>query len=113
LGHTSSWWTIEPKGSTVRAQYGGVLLDAHDPWFGPTDMCQGPDGAMYISDFYDQRTAHPDPDANWDRSNGRIFRIRAVDAPIAAPVDIIAMSGDELVDALANSNGWIVNRARC
>ena len=69
-----------PTGSTVTAKYGGVLADAHDTWSGPTDLCVGPDGAIYVSDFYDQRTAHPDPDANWDRSNGRIYKITAIDA---------------------------------
>jgi len=32
---------------------------------------------VYVSDFYDKRTAHPDPDAEWDRSNGRIYKIEA------------------------------------
>lgn len=113
LGHTSSWWNIEPAGSTVRATYGGVLLDSHDPWCGPTDMCAGPDGAMYVSDFYDQRTAHPDPDAQWDLTNGRIYKIQAVDAEPAPPLDVVALSSDELVDALSHPNHWIVDRARC
>ena len=112
LGHTVSWWTIEPTGSTVRAKYGGVLADAHDTWFGPTDVCVGPDGAIYVSDFYDQRTAHPDPDANWDRSNGRIYKITATDAKPPTHIDLAALSSNELVDLLSNSNHWYANRAR-
>ena len=42
LGHTVSWWTLQPASSTVCATYGGVLLDSHDTWFGPTDVCTGP-----------------------------------------------------------------------
>jgi putative membrane-bound dehydrogenase-like protein len=112
LGHTVSWWTVEPTGSTVRAKYGGVLADARDTWFGPTDVCIGPDGAIYISDFYDQRTAHPDPDANWDRSNGRIYKISATEAKPPKHIDLAALSSNQLVDLLSNSNHWYANRAR-
>ncbi|MEO5803561.1 MAG: hypothetical protein ABIR24_08515, partial [Verrucomicrobiota bacterium] len=44
-------------------------------WFAPCDLTMGPDGAIYVADWHDKRTAHPDPDADWDRSNGRIYRI--------------------------------------
>lgn len=112
LGHTVSWWTIQPTGSTVRAKYGGILADAHDTWFGPTDVCLGPDGALYVSDFYDQRTAHPDPDANWDRSNGRIYKIASAGAQLPKQFDIARLSSEELVDLLSNPNHWYSNRAR-
>lgn len=112
LGHTVSWWTIQPKGSTVTAKYGGVLADAHDTWFGPTDLCVGPDGAIYVSDFYDQRTAHPDPDANWDRSNGRIYKITTANSKPPTHIDLGKLSSNELVDLLSNSNHWYANRAR-
>jgi putative membrane-bound dehydrogenase-like protein len=112
LGHTVSWWNIQPIGNTVRATYGGVLLDAHDTWFGPTDVCTGPDGSLFVSDFYDQRTAHPDPDANWDRSNGRIYKVAAADAKPLQPVNVAELTSPELVDLLSHSNHWFRARAR-
>src|SRR4051812_1065747 len=112
LGHTVSWWTVQPIGSTVRAKYGGVLADAHDTWFGPTDVGVGPDGALYVSDFYDQRTAHPDPDANWDRSNGRIYKITAKNAKAPEHINLATLSSSQLVDLLSNSIHWYANRAR-
>ena len=39
-----------------------------------------PTAAVYVADWHDTRTAHPDPDAEWDRSNGRIYRIAYGDA---------------------------------
>jgi putative membrane-bound dehydrogenase-like protein len=113
LGHTVSWWRIEPVGSTVRAWYGGLLADSHDPWCGPTDLCTGPDGAIYFSDFYDQRTAHPDPDAHWDVTNGRIYKLQSVSAPASAPIDLGRKSSAELVDLLSHPNGWFSDQARC
>src|SRR5688500_12366438 len=112
LGPTVSWWKVEPAGSTVRATYGGLVLDSQDAWCGPTDLCLAPDGSLYVSDFYDQRTAHPDPDANWDRSNGRIYKISAEAAPPSEPVDINKLSTDELVDLLGHKNEWFRARAR-
>ena len=112
LGHTASWWQMEPRGSTVRARFGGLLFDSHDTWFGPTDLCLGPDGSMYLSDFHDRRTAHPDPDANWDRTNGRIYKIESTETPPGVPVEIGKLSSAELVACLRRSNGWLADRAR-
>lgn len=112
LGHTVSWWRVIPRGSTFDAAYGGVLLDAHDTWFGPTDLCVGPDGAIRVSDFHDERTAHPDPDAAWDRRNGRIFAIRPTGAGRPPALDLARFSSDALVDLLAADDGWAADRAR-
>lgn len=112
LGHTCSWWTVSPLQTTVQAKLGGLLLDSQDTWFGPTDMCLGADGSMYVSDFHDRRTAHPDPDANWDRSNGRIFRIEAKGRKPAARFDIAKMTSEQLVDLLEHRNHWFADRAR-
>lgn len=112
LGHMASRWSIEPQGTTVRATYGGVLLNARDSWFGPTDMCLGPDGSMYVCDFHDQRTAHPDPDANWDRSNGRIYRIQATAAAPLQSLNLHQLSSEQLVQLLRHRNRWYADRAR-
>ncbi len=112
LGHTVSAWRVTPSGSTVRAAYAGALWDAHDTWSGPTDVCLAPNGALYVSDFYDQRTAHPDPDANWDRSNGRIYKLSAKNAPPAKKVNIGTLSTDALIDLLSEPNHWYAARAR-
>jgi putative heme-binding domain-containing protein len=112
LGHTVSYWRLDATGSTVRADFGGVVLDSHDPWCGPTDVCLAPDGSMYVSDFYDERTAHPDPDANWDRSNGRIYKLAAASAAPIKVDDVRSLTSDALVDLLLNPNHWFANRAR-
>ena len=112
LGHTASWWHVEPAGTTVRARYDGLLLDSHDTWFGATDMCLAPDGSMYLCDFCDRRTAHPDPDAKWDHSNGRIYKIEAAGAKPIAPFDLAKLDSSQLVDLLSHRNGWFVEHAR-
>ena len=76
LGHAVHWHTIAPRGSTFSSAHGGTLLAANDTWFAPSDVTVGPDGAVYVADWHDARTAHPDPDAEWDRRNGRVYRIQ-------------------------------------
>ncbi|MBM3969457.1 MAG: c-type cytochrome [Planctomycetes bacterium] len=112
LGHGVYWHDIEPRGSTFQTAHGGELLVANDPWFAPTDVTMGPDGAIYVSDWHDSRTAHPDPDAEWDRSNGRIYRIAAKGTKPAAPIDFAKLSDDELLKLHSHRSQWNVRHAR-
>lgn len=112
LGHGVYWHNIEPRGSTVQTSHGGELLVANDPWFAPTDITLGPDGAIYVADWHDARTAHPDPDADWDRSNGRIYRIAPKGWKPAPPIDFTKLSNDELAGLLGHRSQWYVRRAR-
>src|SRR5205814_2293782 len=83
-----------------------------DTWFTAPDLCQGADGAVYLCDFHDRRTAHPDPDAQWDRSNGRIYRIAPPGTkPVPGP-DPGRMSSRELVALLRHPNGWYAAQSR-
>lgn len=112
LGHGVYWHDIEPRGSTFQTAHGGELLVANDAWFAPTDVTVGPDGAIYVADWHDARTAHPDPDAEWDRSNGRIYRIAPTSHPRAAVTDFTTLAADELLKLHAHPSQWFVRRAR-
>ena len=49
-----------------------------DPWFRPVDVKLGPDGALYIADFYNRIIGHyevPLDHPGRDRQRGRIWRI--------------------------------------
>jgi putative membrane-bound dehydrogenase-like protein len=75
LSNALYWHVLERDGSTFKARHGGDLLVAHDTWFRPIDLLTGPDGAVYVADWYDKRANHVDPVDNWDRSNGRVYKI--------------------------------------
>jgi len=66
-----------------------AVVPAEHTFSGAAGLAAGPDGAVYLSDFYDKRTAHPDPDADWDRSNGRIYKIEATGAKPAPKIDVM------------------------
>jgi putative membrane-bound dehydrogenase-like protein len=112
LGHGVYWHSVNPRGSSVQTAHGGELLIANDSWFAPTDVTLGPDGAVYVSDWQDARTAHPDPDAEWDRSNGRIYRIMATEAQQVPKIDFALLSIEELKRLHQHRSQWYVRRAR-
>ncbi|MFO0879929.1 MAG: PVC-type heme-binding CxxCH protein [Gemmataceae bacterium] len=112
LGHSAYWHDILPVGSTFRTRHAGDLLVSNDTWFAPSDITMGPDGAVYVADWHDQRTAHPDPDAEWDRSNGRIYRIAAKGTRPYDLGDLRKVPSARLVELLSHRNDWVVRRAR-
>ena len=112
LGHAVRVNDVHPDGATFKTTTGGTLVEANDTWFAPSDCVTGPDGNVYFCDWHDQRTAHPDPDAEWDRSNGRVYRLRFGSLQSTALVDPNDLTSTELVEWISSRNQWRVRRAR-
>jgi putative heme-binding domain-containing protein len=69
---------IEFTGSTPRAVERPDFLVTGDMWFRPVDIKLGPDGALYVSDFYNKIIGHYEVDLKHpgrDKFRGRIWRI--------------------------------------
>ena len=65
---------------------------------------------MYVCDFYENRISHVDPRDNWDKSNGRLYRIAHKDAPKLPRPDLEKMSGVELVHVSGRlTEDWIAH----
>lgn len=112
LGHNVYWHHLDERGSTFASAHGGELLRSNDPAFAPSDLTAGPDGAIYVADWHDRRTAHPDPDAEWDRSGGRIYRIESEGSKRVVPMDLPKLSSAQLVAMLSHADDWYVRKAR-
>lgn len=72
---------VEYRGATAKAIEMPDLLTSDDPWFRPVDLQFGPDGALYVADFYNKIIGHyevPLDHPDRDRTSGRIWRIRPV-----------------------------------
>ncbi len=101
---------IEWHGSTPRGIEQPDFVWSEDNWFRPVSMQIGPDGAMYVSDFYNRIIGHyevPLTHPGRDRTSGRIWRIvykgdgsRPIPSPEA--VDRTRSSVDELIEDLKN-----------
>lgn len=66
------------NGSTPKASRKEDFLVSKDPWFRPVDIKVGPDGALYIADFYNRIIGHYEVPINHpgrDRISGRIWKI--------------------------------------
>ncbi len=69
---------IEFVGSTPKAIQKPDFLVSKDQWFRPTDIKIGPDGAIYVADFYNRIIGHYEVDLKHpgrDHQRGRIWRI--------------------------------------
>ena len=70
---------IERDGSTYKGFGEDDFLTANDAWFMPVVQKTGPDGCLYILDWYDRyhcyQDANRDP-AGIDRLKGRLYRVR-------------------------------------
>jgi len=66
------------RGSTPVGKKEDDFVLSEDPWFRPVDVKLGPDGALYIADFYNRIIGHyevPLDHPQRDRIRGRIWRI--------------------------------------
>ena len=96
--------------NTVHA--GQDMLFCADQQYIGVDLKYGPDGAVYISDWYDPRHCHSPNTEQWDRGNGRIYRIKYDANFRAVAVDMTEYTDHELVDAQLHRNDWYVRTAR-
>ena len=111
---------LEPDGATFVARRGGEagreFLASTDAWFRPVNVYVGPDGALYIVDYYRARIEHPEWTASEFHKNpeafalgtdrGRIYRVLPDDAPGAVRPALGSAADGALVEALSHSNLW-------
>jgi putative heme-binding domain-containing protein len=105
--------SLLPDGSTFRTIDQPNLVETDDRWFRPVYGGVGPDGAIYLADWYDSRLSHVSPLDDWHKDSGRIYRI-VPDAgqTHAGPGDLTQLPSAELVKLLAgHPNKWVRHRA--
>jgi len=112
---------LKPQGSTFiasRVQAKKEFLASTDMWSRPVNMYIGPDGALYVVDYYREIIEHPewlsDDVINSGKlynghDMGRIFRVSATDAKPATwtkDLSFGSASDEELVEKLSDPNIW-------
>ena len=106
---------LSRQGATYLSQEAPDFLTANDAWFMPVSIKMGPDGCLYILDWYDRyhcsQDARRDPEGV-DRGTGRLYRVRYQDSPRARPFDLATESNDQLIEYLGHHNIFFRQRSQ-
>ena len=106
-----------PNGASFKAVAEKDFLTTSDGWFMPVSEQVGPDGALWIADWYDKypcyQNANADPEGV-DRERGRIWRVvyvgeekgRKMPPRPDANWDLSKLTGTELVKRFDHPNVW-------
>ena len=103
---------VREKGGYNTVHAGTDVMFCADRQYIGVDLQCGPDGAVYISDWYDPRHCHNPDTEQWDRGNGRLYRMKYDSTWKPVVVNYTTASADELVDAQLHANDWHVRAAR-
>lgn len=102
---------LEPIGTGYVGHHGRDLLIANDRWYRGINLRTGPDGTVYVIDWYDPNACHRTNPEIWDRSNGRVYNL-AYGEPTRVSVNLEACSDDELAEYQLHQNDWYCRTAR-
>ncbi|MFC0019436.1 DUF7133 domain-containing protein [Roseibacillus persicicus] len=93
----------------IDAEHLEDLLKCDDDWFRPVNMEFGPDGCLYIADWYNKIVSHnevPRSDPSRDKTHGRIWRIRHVNQkPVPVP-NVLQAADADLLKHLTGPTRW-------
>jgi putative heme-binding domain-containing protein len=107
--------SLKRNGSTYKGIKHPDFLTANDAWFMPVVQKTGPDGCLYILDWYDRyhcyQDANRDP-AGIDRLKGRLYRVRYKGTPRAPKFDLARESDDQLIERLGSPNVYYRDQAQ-
>lgn len=114
---------IEESGAGFTEKDGWNIFAGHDEWVSPVQAKVGPDGSLWIADWYNfivqhnptpteerggydaesgEGNAHINP--NRDRQHGRIYRLTYKGAEPSEPMSLSKDNPDALIEALSNDN---------
>jgi len=101
----------ERAGSGFVGRHGPDVINFNDKWSQVLNMITGPDGSVYMIDWYDKNECHHNDANGHDRSNGRIFKI-SYGEPKFAKVDLQKKSDDDLIRLAIERSDWSGRHAR-
>jgi putative membrane-bound dehydrogenase-like protein len=102
-------------GATYFAKPRPDFLTANDQWFMPVAQKTGPDGCLYILDWYDRYHCYQDANRDprgIDRDRGRLYRVRYKNTPPAGLFDLSKESDDQLIERLHSPNVYFRDLAQ-
>lgn len=108
-GHRVCRFVLKDDGAGFASIEQPELIKSTHPAFRPIDVKMGPDGAIYIADWYNPIIQHGEVDfrdPRRDVTHGRIWRVTAKGRPVVKKPSIEKASTKELLEALKQPEQW-------
>ncbi len=102
---------LKPSGSGLVGSHAPDFLLANDAWSQIISLKYGPDGSVFMIDWYDKNQCHHNNVSTHDRTNGRVFKISFGDTKFGRQ-DIQKLSARSLVELQTSPNEWHARHAR-
>ncbi|MFP6620230.1 MAG: PVC-type heme-binding CxxCH protein, partial [Pirellulaceae bacterium] len=107
-------FSVKEDGAGFSLTWKDPLLESRHRNFRPVDVKVGPDGAVYVVDWYNPITCHQDdayrhPDR--DKAHGRIWRISTT-KPNTTPPDLTQAPLEQVLEALKSPEHWTRYQAK-
>lgn len=105
--HRVCRFTIKPNGSGYISRQQPELITTPHVAFRPIDAKMGPDGALYVADWYNPIIQHGEVDfrdERRDRTHGRIWRVSFPERELDLWPDFAGMDTNELIHLLEDAS---------
>ncbi|MEO1860444.1 MAG: HEAT repeat domain-containing protein [Verrucomicrobiales bacterium] len=109
-----SRFAVSPDGGGFKVNWREPILRSRHRNFRPIDVKIGPDGAIYVVDWYNPLTCHQDDFYRHpvrDKTHGRIWRITPKKGALKVP-ELVSLANKDLVDKLASPERWTRLKAK-
>lgn len=108
-GNRINLFKLTDKGSAYTSTQISDLVSSTHGAFRPIDIKMGPDGAVYVADWYNPIIQHGEVDfrdPRRDHSHGRIWRITFEGKNLVTPPDLVKATESELIGHSNAPEGW-------
>ena len=115
FGAVAELHKFEDAGSGFKTTQLPKLLKSSNAAFRPVDVSVGPDGAMYLADWFNPIIGHYQAsyaDPRRDKAHGRIWRITAKGRASVKQPNLAAMKPTQLLEQLKSPERWTRYQAK-
>ncbi len=114
-GHRVCRFILKDDGAGFAAIEQPELIKSNHPAFRPIDVKMGPDGAIYVADWYNPIIQHGEVDfrdPRRDVTHGRIWRVTAKNRALVKRPKLVGATTGELLESLKQPEQWTRDMAR-